>query len=235
MIYMGSKNRIAKYILPIILKDRQPGQWYVEPFCGGCNSIDKVDGNRIANDSNEYLIAFLQYLSNLPSNLPYITEELYKDIQQNKHKYENWLVGYAAFSFSFGGKYFGGYRRDKKGIDKKDNEAIQNQARSKSLLKQSVNLHGIKFYNVNYSDLVIPNNSIIYCDPPYRGTTKYKDDFDHDKFWEWCREKVKEGHAIYVSEYNAPDDFKCVWEMELTNSLSMTTHKPIERLFYLEV
>ena len=37
MKYMGSKNRIAKYILPIILKDRLEGQWYVEPFCGGCN------------------------------------------------------------------------------------------------------------------------------------------------------------------------------------------------------
>lgn len=35
MKYMGSKSRIAKYILPIILKDRKDGQYYVEPFCGG--------------------------------------------------------------------------------------------------------------------------------------------------------------------------------------------------------
>jgi len=27
---MGSKNRIAKEIIPLILKDRKEGQWYVE-------------------------------------------------------------------------------------------------------------------------------------------------------------------------------------------------------------
>ena len=35
MKYLGSKNKIAKYILPIILKDRTEGQYYVEPFMGG--------------------------------------------------------------------------------------------------------------------------------------------------------------------------------------------------------
>lgn len=35
MKYVGSKNRHAKEILPIILKDRKPDQWYVEPFVGG--------------------------------------------------------------------------------------------------------------------------------------------------------------------------------------------------------
>lgn len=57
MKYMGSKNRIAKHILPIILQDRKDGQWYVEPFVGGANMIDKVEGNRIGNDIHSYLIA----------------------------------------------------------------------------------------------------------------------------------------------------------------------------------
>ena len=35
MKYMGSKARIANEILPIILKDRKDGQFYVEPFVGG--------------------------------------------------------------------------------------------------------------------------------------------------------------------------------------------------------
>jgi DNA adenine methylase len=55
MKYMGSKNRIAKHILPIILKDRKEGQWYIEPFVGGFNLIDKVKGNRIAADCNPYI------------------------------------------------------------------------------------------------------------------------------------------------------------------------------------
>ena len=52
MKYMGSKNRIAKEILPIILKDRKENQYYVEPFCGGLGTFDKVSGLRIANDKN---------------------------------------------------------------------------------------------------------------------------------------------------------------------------------------
>lgn len=44
---MGSKRRIAKDILPIILENRTPEQFYVEPFVGGANMIDKVQGKRI--------------------------------------------------------------------------------------------------------------------------------------------------------------------------------------------
>lgn len=62
MKYMGSKNRIAKYILPIILKERKEGQWYIEPFCGGCNLIDKVTGNRMASDSHFELIEMFRAL-----------------------------------------------------------------------------------------------------------------------------------------------------------------------------
>ena len=62
MKYMGSKRRIAKYILPIILKDRKQNQYYVEPFVGGCNSIECVGGLRIGGDNNKYLISFLRQL-----------------------------------------------------------------------------------------------------------------------------------------------------------------------------
>ena len=57
MRYLGSKNRIASKLLPIILKDRKPGQYYVELFCGGCNMIDKVENPRIAADVNPLLIS----------------------------------------------------------------------------------------------------------------------------------------------------------------------------------
>ena len=77
MKYMGSKNRIAKHILPIILKDRKENQYYVEPFVGGANMIDKVGGLRIGSDVNKYLIALWK---GMQQNLdrPYIIDkELY--------------------------------------------------------------------------------------------------------------------------------------------------------------
>lgn len=69
MIYMGSKNRIAKDILPIILKDRKPEQWYVEPMVGGGNLIDKVEGLRIGADANPYVIEALKYIRDRASLL----------------------------------------------------------------------------------------------------------------------------------------------------------------------
>lgn len=38
MIYMGSKARFAKDLLPIILKDRTEEQYYVEPFVSEYNA-----------------------------------------------------------------------------------------------------------------------------------------------------------------------------------------------------
>jgi len=50
MKYMGSKNRITKDILPIILNNRKENQYFVDLFVGGANLIDKVDGLRIGCD-----------------------------------------------------------------------------------------------------------------------------------------------------------------------------------------
>ena len=96
MKYQGSKNRISNYILPIILKDRKPNQWYYEPFVGGANLIDKVDGFRHGSDSNKYVIALLIYLSegNLPNE---ITKEKYQSIKNFKDDYPDWLVGYGRY------------------------------------------------------------------------------------------------------------------------------------------
>lgn len=70
MKYMGSKNRIAKYILPIILAERKPEQFWVEPFVGGANMIDKVEGNRIGADLNPYVIQALITIRDHVLNLP---------------------------------------------------------------------------------------------------------------------------------------------------------------------
>ena len=44
MKYMGSKNRIAKHIVPIIQRyiDKTNPKSYIEPFVGGANVIDKI-------------------------------------------------------------------------------------------------------------------------------------------------------------------------------------------------
>lgn len=123
----------------------------------------------------------------------------------------------------------GGWCRDKVGKRDYVREAYQNA------LKQSPFLQGVDFTIKNYLELQIPNNSIIYCDPPYKGTTKYKDNFDHIVFWQWCRDMANKGHVVFISEYNAPNDFKSVWEKEIVSSLTQDTgsKKAVEKLFTL--
>ncbi len=66
MKYMGSKARIAKHILPIMLAECEKHgiTTWVEPFVGGSNMIDKVPDSfeRIGYDNNKYLIEMYKEL-----------------------------------------------------------------------------------------------------------------------------------------------------------------------------
>lgn len=218
MKYMGSKARLAKELLPIILKDRKPGQWYVEPFAGGMNMICNVDGKRIANDNHKYLISMWKSLLSgwVPNK---ISKNQHKDIRENKDKYPEYIVGWAGFNCSYSGVYFGGFSgcvKTKTGVTRDyQKEAIQN------VLKQVPKMKDIILLSEDYRNINIPKNSIIYCDPPYRNTSKYKTgEFDSDTFFEWCRIKHNEGHSVFISEYSAPEDFVCIWQKEFKSSLS---------------
>ncbi len=238
---MGSKNRHAKELLPIILKDRKPDQWYVEPFVGGANMIDKVDGLRIGCDSHYYLIELLKAIQGGWIPPEYVSPEEYKLILEDRKNQQPELVGFVGFCCSFGGKWMGGFARNI--ASGKPNAEILNKtsrnycAESKrNLLKQAPNLQGVIFKWDNYNNLIIPPNSLIYCDPPYAGTTKYKDSFDHVKFWQWVRDKHAEGHTIFVSEYSAPEDFTCVWSKQTLANFSLQENRDksrVEKLFTL--
>ena len=230
MKYMGSKARIAKYILPIILKDRKEGQCYVEPFVGGANMIDKVDGWRIGADSNHHLISALKLIKESPESLPKNESEYTRDmyLAAKEKSLLSPLECLAMFAYSFSGKFKGGYAKGH------PHEDFQRAARNNAI-KQSPLLQEVELLSCGYSELHVPPQSIIYCDPPYAGTTKYKDYFDHDLFWKWCREKVTEGHKVFISEYDAPEDFVCVWQKEIQSGLNTnTTKKGIEKLFIHE-
>jgi len=218
MKYMGSKRRIAKYILPIMLRERKGMPW-VEPFVGGANMIDKVlTGVRIGSDAHKYLIDLLIAIRDgwIPPEI--VTEEEYKKIKTNPGLYESRLVGFVGFGCSFGGKWWNGYARDR--MNSKTNFA---RMAKNNLLKQASSLKGIDFRNCSYDKLILPPEPcLIYCDPPYSKTSKYKgiETFDSNKFYQWCRDRKEEGHTVFVSEYNAPDDFELVWQMEITCAIN---------------
>jgi DNA adenine methylase len=227
MKYMGSKNRIAKSILPIMLAEIKPDQWWVEPFVGGANIIDKVPNRfkRIGIDYNAHTIAALIAVRDLIDKLPNeVSVEYYNSL---KGAAPDPITSLIRFGASFGGKFENGYaRRDGKSMW---TECVRNSQ------KQSPKLQGIDLINGSYDEYSDFENCLIYCDPPYKGTTSYKTGaFDHDKFWQWCRNMGK-SNVVFVSEYEAPDDFICTWQGEVkTNFASQrgkATHNAVEKLF----
>ena len=228
MKYVGSKNRISKDLLNIMLPYRGNRVW-VEPFVGGGNMIDKVTGDRLGSDANADVIGALMFirdhLDKIPKNNLEFTESMYKNLRNRE---ESMLNSFAGFAYSFGAKWLGGWSRS-------GNRDYVNEAH-KNAVKQSPKLQGVDLVCRQYYDLDIPASSLIYCDPPYRNTTRYAvGGFDHDNFFEWCRNMKQKGHIVFVSEYQAPDDFECLWQGQIkTNFASKrteATHVAVERLF----
>jgi DNA adenine methylase len=209
MRYMGGKQRIAKQLLSVMLKYRPlDSQLWVEPFVGGGGMIRNVTGNRLGADINPYVIKALEYVRDTPlDKIPYwITEHEYEVMRKNKKL--DGLTSYVGSSLSFGGKGFDVYARRVRGSKNNIDEGLKNSIRAKiSAAKLKKDIKGVKLLCCAYDELDIPSKSIVYCDPPYKGTTGYGFDFDHDKFWKWV-ERVSKTNRVFVSEYSAPKKFK---------------------------
>ena len=244
MKYMGSKARIAKYILPIILENRKEGQYYVEPFCGGCNMIDRVGGMRLAADNNKYLIALFEGLQEGRKHTKEIPRELYNRARSEYNagteiEFSLFEIAWIGYMASANGRFYeGGYSGTSKTKIGTERNYIEESI--KGIEKQIPLLSGTHFQCSDYTDLEIPLGSIVYCDIPYKGTKQYatSKNFNHSKFWNWAREKSKQ-NTLFVSEYSAPDDFECIWEMEVKSSLSANAgfggnKNSIEKLFMLK-
>ena len=85
MKYMGSKNRIAKHLIPIMIAeaDKCGVTTWVEPFVGGANLIDKVPNKfkRIGYDINEHVITALIDIRDNVDKLPTeVSEAEYKSL-----------------------------------------------------------------------------------------------------------------------------------------------------------
>ena len=235
MKYMGSKARLAKKLLEVMLPYRADRPW-VEPFVGGGNMIENVTGRRLGADSDpntiKALVAIRDNLALIPVDSPGFSEEDYKRLRQKSRQGTalSPVESFAGFAYSYGGKWLGGWRRDNTGDRDYIAEAWRNAA------KQSPKLQGVELSVCSYDEMDIPPNSLIYCDPPYAGATQYKGDFDHENFFLWCARMHRQGHLVFVSEYQAPPEFKCVFESKICSSLEKNTGSKtgVERLFTLQ-
>lgn len=242
MVYMGSKAKYRKYIVPILQKaiDDNNIETYIECFVGGANIIEDIKcKNRFGYDRSDTLIALLDLAANDFSKIPSQgSRELWdrgKEYVKNGIKPEDMTlaeIGAIEFLGGYRGRGFpGGYATPSA---TKDYYA----AAYKNLEKQAPKLKGIIFKAQNYWELNDVENSVIYLDPPYQNTKTYgyasfgKMDYTH--FWNWVRE-ISKNNIVFVSEQIAPEDFEIIWEKEVKRTMDKNNNfSAIERLFKIK-
>lgn len=227
MQYMGGKSRISKQISEVLNSAINKDTPFVSLFCGSCAIESKVQATtKILNDKHPYLIAMWQALQNgwMPPDV--VTKEEYYRVKDNMDENPA-LTGFIGFGCSFGGKWWGGYAKDKRGDD------YCGQAK-RGLLKDLVGIQSATFTCSDYRDVEIPDGAVVYCDPPYVNTTGYTvGQFNTNEFWDYMRQLSKRCD-VYISEESAPDDFECIWSKEKVRTLEKSDNVgrvKVEKLF----
>jgi DNA adenine methylase len=192
MRYLGGKARLAGRIANEIHKVLSPDQPFYDVFCGAGHIVAKVQGtNRHANDIGP-IVHLLEAVANgwePPTEVTYEEHRTARNLPITDPLYS--FIGYGC---SFAGILWGSYARKCRNSPK----PVSSEAAS-ALKKAAPGLRDVKFTNLSYLDLHIPDDAVVYCDPPYAGTTGYGFEFNQDEFYDWV---AKQRCTVLVSEYD---------------------------------
>ena len=106
-------------------------------------------------------------------------------------------------------------------------------------LERLQSLQGLQSFSGDYQAVKIPENSVVYCDPPYNNCSatvdkrSYCKGFDFSRFFDWLR---KVDFPVFVSEYVMPEDFVAVWQKTKICTFSSRNNAKytVERVFVHE-
>lgn len=256
MVYMGSKRKYCKDIVPIIQKYINDNKitTFIDVFCGGGNLVDKIQCNTvIANDLSPTLIALHQIAQTDFDKIPTDGNREYWDAAYAEFKkirsamaagesytpqmplYEIGAIEWYA-SFSNGG-FPRGYAKNSNGRNYYQEAWRNHKAQSETALYKN-----IKFICGDYKDVLNKFNSIdlqhtlIYCDSPYKGTKPYaiNPKFNYEEYYNWLRE-ISKSIPIFISEQEMPKDFPIIWEKDTTRTCGKDNNfKACEKLYLLD-
>lgn len=243
MQYTGGKSfTIARHGMDVFWREylaTNPIKRFVDVCCGSGAVATFIGKERkdivlVCNDLHPAPIALLRAVVQGGWEPPTdLSEDEYKDLQaQDKAGEITPLSGFAGFGCSFGGKYFGGYARQKG----------YNFAKSaaKVLKRDAPHLAHAQFHNLDYAALPdvigVHEGDVWYIDKPYAGTTGYKGTpkFDEARFWAWATEMSKRV-PVLVSEFAAPEGWEKIWSAKryvvLTGGRNAATTRRFDCVF----
>jgi site-specific DNA-adenine methylase len=243
MQYVGSKYRLGRYLVPIILMytPSEITRWY-DVFTGGGNMFFHIPQHfeRYGIDIDCEVIEALKQIQRDPTVFPKSTDEF---TQEDYYRLKNditapkWLRGYVKHVCSYRGIEWAGYshlHRDGNRLRDKIRESY------KLVLKQQKYLQGVKFICADYREIEYKAPAIIYADPPYSigndSKSLYGNHFDWQSFLEWVQQMANKGFYVFFSDYGNYHDlgFKLVFEKRHQNNLSSKGKFNIEKLWFVK-
>ena len=116
-------------------------------------------------------------------------------------------------------------------------QTIRHTSKNTPSLNSLERLQSLRVASLSYDEIDIPDDAVVYCDPPYHASDKrlYESTakaFDHCAFYDWCV-RVSKTNPIFISEYSIEDDrFEVVAEKSKMTSMSQkTAFNVTERLY----
>lgn len=216
--YHGGKQKNGKKIANAIIGQIASEEFdgYVEPFVGmmgiGRHVINSVNARKyVFSDIHESLIELWKAVKdgNLPiTHADQVHETMFVDLKNDP---PSALKAYIGFTFTYGGQYFTTCSYNF--TPRKHTTYLNSMEEYSKLLKDiPAEFHCCPYDEItNHLD---PNGKyVFYLDPPYENTRcNYRTDqaylktFDHVAFHNWARNLVKQGHKVFITGVEPPED-----------------------------
>lgn len=204
MQYLGGKVRLAKTIAACMSEVRRPGQPVWDPFCGGLSVAAALaaGGPVYASDVNAALIALYTAVRDGWAPPESVTQEQWAAAKTLPDS--DPMKAFCGFGCSMSGAWFKAYAKDDVPGEPGFKSRFYARAAANALRRDVPKI--AQFECKSFLDSQPAHcDFLIYCDPPYIGTTGYAavGAFDHERFVDRVLEWSAFTH-VFVSEYEFP-------------------------------
>lgn len=254
---MGSKRKLAPSIVDFIIRQNCGVKYIYDLFGGGgAVSFMALQYPQIKtvfyNELNTGVCELLRKIQKEG-----VTDEFYQWIDRetfnaNKNK-GDWFGGLCKVIWSFGnnqrdylfGKDIEEIKREahfylmQNGYDKTAAtrvNLVKKFKQDKNIigrfeLEQLEQLQQLEISNLSYEQVKITtpkHETVIYLDPPYKGTEKYQHDISHEKLLEWIKNTE---YKVYLSSYEFDGLYEC-HAMKHRCTMSATANNRVEEKLF---